>query len=1024
MKNKRLISIMITIIMVLSICNFSMPFSSKVQAAENISKELMVFGNKIVLAESPQRVIRLSGVNIPGGEWTGTPTSEKVERSSIVAIEDWNSNVLRLAVGTKGWFGEYSYGSADSYRRTIDNVIQIASERGAYVVLDLHHYKGFNNEKYLTFWRQAAEKYKNNPTVLFGILNEPYGTSWEIWRNGGSGYTGHQQVVEMIRDLGARNIIVAGGLDWAYNISGVMTGYALVDQGSGNNKTLAGNGIVYDTHIYPWKGRTSNWHSKAGIVRMEHPILVGECGWDPATNLEVGGKVYQPGDVMYHDKWVPELLDWIDDIDTYGNYANYTAYSFHPSSAPRMLDNSDGTWGQDVCSYTPTNYWGAYVKGFLADNLSTRYTVLGAPARIGFRKPRLYYNVGDSLDTQNGEIIAYDVNENFYTVPFSDDEVTFSGFDSSKPVDSQTIIVSYMGVSAQYKVNITAKEFMGSATPSTIDKKYISIDFEDAVADSLTPLKFNTTNKADNTTFSIQTYQTTDNTRNVAKIMINSTKYLMAPPKSAAPIDIVMPNAITKEDGRVYVDMRLYRASVSDNPVTVSLVDDNDNKIFTLEYIAGLSPSLIASQAYTNTSYPASLGGRYVRAIINFDTKSFELYQGDSFDNLTSFVAGKEDFAFEDSAATNLNRITNYNLEGAAYEGSIGYDDMDIYTVNTTPKYQWPIKAIKVIDPVANYKTYDELDTKSGTIQIFYDSGIIDEVPLSTEGVQISGFDSMIDGFQTITVKYLGYTTTYQVFVTHYTYLIGIEAVDLRANYGVGDVIDRNTGIINLKYADGTIEAMPFSNGGFTVTGFDSATTGNKTLTIKYGAFTTTFDYKVVPDLKAITVTGLKDSYSADEPVDTTKAWVNIEYIDGSTDKVRLDLSGASVVKKSSTDTNTVTVVITYQSKRYTHIAALNESIYSWMMTLGAVVKQSTEINSNISSTVTFTGGMADADLIVYAKDPTGKILAVDIYHIPVGTTSQEVFLTSEADFTSAKLHCVLWNNARDMEPVAYPVYK
>ena len=237
MKKKRLAAMLMAVVLVLSLVNFTLWTDNVVSAANN-SKELMVFGNKVVLKESPQRVIRLSGVNIPGGEWTGTPSAEKVERSSAYAIDNWNCNVLRLAVSTKGWFGEYDYGSASSYQQTIDDVIQIASERGAYVVLDFHHYKGFNNQKHLTFWQQAAEKYKNNPTVLFGILNEPHGISWDTWRNGGSGYTGHQQVVEMIRDLGAKNIIVAGGLDWGYNLSGIMNGYALVDQGSNNNKDL------------------------------------------------------------------------------------------------------------------------------------------------------------------------------------------------------------------------------------------------------------------------------------------------------------------------------------------------------------------------------------------------------------------------------------------------------------------------------------------------------------------------------------------------------------------------------------------------------------------------------------------------------------------------------------------------------------------------------------------------------------------------------------------------------------------
>jgi len=1022
MRKTRLAAMLMAIVMVVSMCNFA-PWTDKaVSAAENKSEELMVFGNKVVIKDTPQRVIRLSGVNIPGGEWTGTPSVEKVERSSIVAIDDWNCNVLRLAVGIKGWFGGYSYVSASSYQNTIDYVIQIASERGAYVILDLHHYKGFNNQQYLTFWREAAEKYKNNPTVLFGILNEPHGINWETWRNGGSGYTGHQQVVELIRDLGAKNIIVAAGLDWGYNLSGIAEGYALVDQGSNNNKELAGNGIIYDTHIYPWKGRTSNWHGRVGATRMNHPILVGECGWDPATNKSVGGKEYQPGDVMYHDKWVPELLNWIDDVETYGNYANYTAYSFHPSSAPRMLDNSDDTWKNDDYDYPPTDFWGAYVKDFLVDNLSTRYTALGSPARIAIRDPRLYYQVGDTFDSQNGVIMAYDELGNFYEVPFSDKDATFTGFDSSKAVQSQRITVDYLGTKAYFEVNISESMLMGSKTPSSVEKAYLSIDFEDAQADETDSLKFNMTNNADNSDYSLQTYQTISGSRNTYRIMTTSTNCLRAPAKAGAPYDIVMPSAVTKEDGRVYVDMRLYRTSTSDEPVTLSLLDSNDNKIFTLKYVASAAPSLIAAEEYSaGTAYPTAAAWRHIRAIINFDMKTFELYQGDSFDNLANFVTGVDSFSFENTAATNLNRISNYNVEGAEYSGALGFDDIDVYTVATAPKYIWPATGIEVKGVVTNYKTYDELNTSVGSILVSYENGIVKEVPFNTEGVTATGFDSMIDGNQTITVKYLGFTTTYDVFVAHYTYMTGIRAEGLKDVYSIGDSLDTSVGYLYLDFSDGTFEALPVDNGGIVISGFSSITTGEKVLTLTYGSFRTTYTVNVVPDVSSITVTGLESSYSLDQPINYDKAVMTIKYIDNTTGTMRLDADGVTVIKRTlASSPDEISIIVTYKSKRYTHKATLVDSIYDWELSLGDF----TTTASALATTVTFGRGTKDADLIMYAKDFTGKIVSVGVFPVKAGATSLDVILTSDVDLGEATIYAVMWDSASTMVPVSYIAYK
>ncbi|MDD4690028.1 MAG: cellulase family glycosylhydrolase [Eubacteriales bacterium] len=390
---KKMLTIILSLQLVLSTLTFSLP----VNATVNRSRELKVNGNKIVLAENENVVVRLTGMNIPGGEWTGTPGVERLKRSAKEAMENWDTNIIRLPVSVEGWFGTYSYVNDDglSYQNYMDEVIEMVSEAGKYVVLDLHHYNSFNNELYLDFWTEAATKYQNNPTVLFGLLNEPTINSWSSWRDGnGSNITGHQQVVEMIRDLGAKNILIAGGLSWGYDLRGIVgeasgdsTIYALVDQGSNDDLTKAGNGIMYDTHIYPWKGRTANWHANVGSARMQYPLLIGENGWDPGTNSSVGGAVYNPGDPMYHDQWVPELFAWMNDGETYGNLANWTGWCFHPTSSPRILDDP-ANWGNDATyDYPPTSYWGVYVKQQLktdlGDNLSINQLVSGSESDEG-----------------------------------------------------------------------------------------------------------------------------------------------------------------------------------------------------------------------------------------------------------------------------------------------------------------------------------------------------------------------------------------------------------------------------------------------------------------------------------------------------------------------------------------------------------------------------------------------------------------------------------------------------------------
>src|SRR5690606_19905379 len=78
---------------------------------------------------------------------------------------------------------------------------------------------------------------------------------------------GMQRLIDIVRETGARNIVIVGGLDWGYDISGVLEGYALDDRG--------GDGIIYSSHVYPWK---SGWQEKFLAVAEKHPLFIGEVG--------------------------------------------------------------------------------------------------------------------------------------------------------------------------------------------------------------------------------------------------------------------------------------------------------------------------------------------------------------------------------------------------------------------------------------------------------------------------------------------------------------------------------------------------------------------------------------------------------------------------------------------------------------------------------------------------------------------------------------------------------------------------
>ena len=319
-------------------------------------KPIRVVGNKIL--DSDDKEVWLQGLNIPSLEWS--IGGEQVLKSTIVAIEEWKSNVIRIPVKEEYWFGQGGQSDGGkSYREVVDQMITLASNRGAYVILDLHRYRAPKPE-FLEFWKYAATRYKNHPALIFDLMNEPHGVSWEVWRNGGfvgektdadqaaflsaeekakaQGFEspGMQAMLEAVRSTGANNVVLVGALDYAYQLDGILKGFALEDK--------TGNGIIYASHVYPWK---SGWQKYFLDAAAKHPILLGEVGGD-AKKMD-----FMPHDTQEDvETWAPEMLGLIQK-----HKLHWTGWCFHPKASPRMILDWD---------YTPTPFWGQLAKDALS----------------------------------------------------------------------------------------------------------------------------------------------------------------------------------------------------------------------------------------------------------------------------------------------------------------------------------------------------------------------------------------------------------------------------------------------------------------------------------------------------------------------------------------------------------------------------------------------------------------------------------------------------------------------------------
>src|SRR4051794_8731410 len=92
------------------------------------------------------------------------------------------------------------------------------------VILDLHwtqygSQSPMANKDSIRFWQEVATQYKDFGTVIFELYNEPYGIDTNTWLYGSVDYAGYQELYNAVRKTGANNLIICGGLDYAYDLS-------------------------------------------------------------------------------------------------------------------------------------------------------------------------------------------------------------------------------------------------------------------------------------------------------------------------------------------------------------------------------------------------------------------------------------------------------------------------------------------------------------------------------------------------------------------------------------------------------------------------------------------------------------------------------------------------------------------------------------------------------------------------------------------------------------------------------------
>ena len=269
---------------------------------------LTTAGTSIVEARTGRPVL-LRGVNRSGLEYSSLEgagiTADEIEH----IIRDWGANVIRLPFNQDRALRRPGY-DAGPYLEALDFVIQTAARAGAYTLLDLQWLEATTPRGTLAngrrnfvpplpdagsieLWRQLAERYRDEPAVLYDIFNEPHDAledddapllgidadgrtfplagkrvtmgAWQPWA---------RRLIDAVREGNPGATIFVSGTDWGYD----LRGFPLPDD----------TGVVYATHVY--RNKQTGWSEAFGDLARTRPVFACEWGGgdqDVAWGLEL-----------------------------------------------------------------------------------------------------------------------------------------------------------------------------------------------------------------------------------------------------------------------------------------------------------------------------------------------------------------------------------------------------------------------------------------------------------------------------------------------------------------------------------------------------------------------------------------------------------------------------------------------------------------------------------------------------------------------------------------------------------------
>lgn len=236
------------------------------------------------------------------------------------------------------------------------------------------------------------------------------------------------------------------------------------------------------------------------------------------------------------------------------------------------------------------------------------------------------------------------------------------------------------------------------------------------------------------------------------------------------------------------------------------------------------------------------------KPVITLKNTSVTLKVGDNFDANSYIQSATDDTdgniisKVVKSGTVNTNTPGNYTVKYDVTDNAGNKADTKTLTV-TVKDYMTGI----TLDTTSVNKTFNLNEAFNSTglkVTVSYRSGATKQI---TSGFTTSGFDSTTAGQKTITVSYteegITKTNTYTVDVVNNVTDIRLEGLSsVKNKYKLNEELSTTNLVVKLVYADSSEQVTE----NYTISGFDTSTVGEKTITVTYNnQFSKTFTINV-----------------------------------------------------------------------------------------------------------------------------------------------------------------------------------